>query len=172
MDTIIVLAMHGMTPNDFPPDEKRELFKLRVQLGDGPFEGEKTPQQKRLEELDAKMRQWPRTEMNDPYDAAAKRLAVELKKQASLEVLVGYNEFCSPNLCEVFDVAARIAGIKKVIVITPMVTRGGNHSEEDIPTLVEAAQLKHPHVRFVYAWPFADTDIAQFLNIQVQKFQK
>lgn len=170
MDTVIVLAMHGMTPNDFPQEEKRELFKLRVQLGEGPFEGEKTPQQKRLEELDRKMRLWPRSEVNDPYDSAARRLAEELKRQISMDVLIGYNEFCSPDLCAAFDAAAQIKGIQKVLVITPMVTRGGNHSEEEIPALVDKAQKKHPHIRFIYAWPFEDADIAKFLSVQINKF--
>jgi len=32
MKTIVVLVMHGMSPSDFPKDEKQEFMKLRSQL--------------------------------------------------------------------------------------------------------------------------------------------
>jgi hypothetical protein len=38
MTTIIVLAMHGVPPSDFPPAERIELFGLQARLehGGGP----------------------------------------------------------------------------------------------------------------------------------------
>ncbi|HTL47814.1 MAG TPA: CbiX/SirB N-terminal domain-containing protein [Verrucomicrobiae bacterium] len=165
MKTVIVLAMHGMTPRDFPGADKTEFFRLRSALG-RPDAGPREALLKKLEALEQKMRQWPRTEANDPFDAAAKRLADRLSRKTGQEVVLGYNEFCAPALPEALDAAAR-PDVSKVLVITPMVTRGGNHSEEEIPQLVEEAQSRHPNVSFVYAWPFDEERIADFLARQL-----
>ena len=35
MGSIIVLAMHGMTPKDFPQEDKKEFMRLHSQVGSG-----------------------------------------------------------------------------------------------------------------------------------------
>ncbi len=162
---IIVLAVHGMPPKDFPDGEKMEFLRLHSQRSrPGALSAEQT---KRHDELDAKMRAWPRTLANDAFHAASYRIAEELKKSSGAEVLVAFNEFCAPAVPDVLDNAASFHQ-GEVVVITPMLTQGGTHAELEIPEEIQAARRRHPNVVFTYAWPFTDGFVARFLQEQIQ----
>ncbi len=164
----IVLAMHGVPPNDFPKHEMMELFGLHAQLEhtDGP---ERAVLERRHAELDAKVRAWPRTAENDPFYVGSQDLATHLSRATGHEVIVGFNEFCAPNLDEALNQAiARRAD--KIVVITPMMTPGGEHSEVDIPAAIWRAQERHPTIDILYAWPFEASEVAQFLATQAARF--
>ena len=167
MPSLIVLAMHGAPPNDFSPHELGEYFGLHMQL-----EQMRGPQRATLEaryaELDAKVRAWPRTAQNDPFYAGSLALAQQLRQATGHEVIMGFNEFCAPSLDEALDQAA-VQLPDKVIVITPMMTRGGEHSEVEIPDSVKRAQERHPNVAFKYAWPLDISAIARFLAEQIAR---
>lgn len=168
MRTTIVLAMHGAPPNDFPKREMGEFFSLhsRLQHSAGP---DHATLERRYAELEAKMRAWPRTAQNDPYYAAAQALATQLAPATGSRVVVGFGEFCAPSLDEALDQAMEEAP-EKVIVVTPMMTRGGGHSEVDIPEAVGRARERHPATPIVYAWPFDVAEIALFLASQIRRF--
>lgn len=166
MKTVIVLAMHGMTPKDYPIEEKKEFLKLHSQVDAGGLSAE---QLRRHDELDRKMRNWPRTPKNDPYNEAAVEMARNLERSSGNEVVLGYNEFCAPSLQDAFAIAAERQKADRVVVVTPMMTRGGNHSEEEIPAEVEAARSRFPQVRFDYAWPFNSVRIAEFLSAHISE---
>jgi sirohydrochlorin cobaltochelatase len=164
--TRIVLAMHGAPPLDFPKDELAEFFSLHARAGHAG--GERAAGlAPRFAELEAKMRAWPRTANNDPFYAGSLELAEQLRRESGLEVIVGFNEFCSPTLREALERAAGRAD--KILVITPMMTRGGEHSAVDIPEAIRAARQKHPGKEFVYVWPFPTQDIARFLADQLSR---
>lgn len=166
MTTTIVLAMHGAPPKDFPPAELMELMGLHARL-----ERQAQPEPALLSRyalLDEKIRAWPRTPENDPFHAASLAMARALADETGLDVLVGFNEFCAPSVREALE-AAVSGGAARVAVITPMLTRGGEHAEEEIPEIIAAAQADHPEVRFEYCWPFELQDIARFLAAQVQR---
>ncbi len=74
MKTAIVLAMHGAPPNDFPKNEIGELFGLHARLEHASGR-ERAALKRRHEELEAKMRAWPRTIQNDPFFAGSLELA-------------------------------------------------------------------------------------------------
>jgi sirohydrochlorin cobaltochelatase len=165
---VIVLAMHGSPPLDFPRGEMAEFMGLLSQLGHkhGPKAG---AQKLRYEQLEAKLRAWPRTGQNDPFHAGSQELAKHLRQESGLEVIVGFNEFCAPTLDEALGRAVdRESG--KIVVLTPMMTRGGEHSAVDIPEAIRRAQQKFPTQKIIYAWPFATEDIARFLSSQVTRF--
>lgn len=122
----------------------------------------------RYHELEAKVKDWPRTAENDPFYAGSLELAEELQKASGLQVILGFNEFCAPSLDEAFAEAASQAA-EKVIVLTPMMTRGGEHSAVEIPEAIRRAQTKYPGKIFVYAWPFPTEDVAAFLASQAKK---
>lgn len=168
METVLVLAMHGAPPRDFPRQELVELMTLHGRLGHGGG-----PQQaewaRRYAELESKMRGWPRTAENDPFHAASLDLARQLQRATGYDVIVGFNEFCGPSLDEALAQAVG-GGAEKVVVVTPMMTRGGEHAEVDIPAAVQHAREKYPRVGFYYAWPFADEAIAKFLAGQLSAF--
>lgn len=168
MKTTIVLAMHGAPPNDYPRQELSEFFSLnsRLEHSRGP---DIDTLQSRHAELESKIREWPRTPQNDPYHSAAYALAQQLQLVTGNPVFVGFNEFCSPTLDEALDRAA--AGeVRRIVVVTPMMTRGGGHSEKEIPAAVSRAKERHPGIQLLYAWPFKEVEIARFLSTQIQGF--
>jgi sirohydrochlorin cobaltochelatase len=181
MKTAIVLAMHGAPPLDFPKDEMAEVMSSQHYDGHGEHgnhqaasEHQETTRdqqirRQRIARLAAKMRAWPRTLDNDPFHAGSYELATHLAATTSCDVVVGFNEFCDPTVPAALDQAIA-QGAEKVVVITPMMTKGGEHSELDISSAVRSAQKRYPGIQIVYAWPFEVTEVAQFLSAQVQRF--
>ena len=165
--TVIVLAMHGSPPLDFPGPEFAEFMRLHMMSEHAATSEERLVARSRA--LEEKLRTWPRTEQNDPYWAASLRLKAELGRAIGLDVVVGFNEFCDPDLRTALEEAAG-SGAARVVVVTPMMTRGGEHSERDIPEAVEAARQAHPQVRFDFVWPLPESDVAEFLAGQVRSF--
>ena len=168
MKTILVLAMHGAPPNDFAKKELVEFMGLHNQLEHTPV-AQQSPIQKRLDELNEKVRSWPRTSTNDPFYAGSIALAKQLEVASKMTVILGFNEFCAPSLDEALEQAALAA--ERVLVITPMMTRGGEHSERDIPASIRTAQNNHRQVDFQYIWPFDVSEVAGFLAEQLKRFE-
>ena len=175
MKTVIVLAMHGAPPLDFPRNEMAEVMGAQHYDGHAQpseqegMERDKQIRRQRVAALGAKMRAWPRTAENDPFYAGSHELAAHLAAVSGCDVLVGFNEFCDPTVPMALDAAAA-EGAAKVVVITPMMTKGGEHSELDISSAVRSAQKRYPGVEIIYAWPFEVTNVAQFLAAQVERF--
>lgn len=171
MTTVIVLASHGAPPSDFPHPELSDFFRLHSQLESGHGHGSQplTDVQIRYEQLESRMRNWPRNEKNDPFYTGSISLAKALELESGLPVIVGFNEYCAPSLDEALDQAAA-KGARRVVVITPMMTAGGAHSERDIPASIQAAEVRHPTIEFVYAWPFDRSKVAGFFAAQVHRF--
>jgi len=161
---VIVLAMHGSPPNDFPEDEKVEYFKLHAT----PSAMRNRSLTGRLDLLEAKIRHWPRTEQNDFFHASSHKLAASIQGKSGCTTLVGFNEFCNPTVAEALDQAVRRAE-GAVAVVTPMMTPGGKHAEREIPLLIQEAKQRHPGTDIVYVWPFDVSDVASFLTEQIQR---
>ena len=164
---VIVLAMHGEPPNDFPRDEFASFFALHARLH---YAGAKVDEDlhHRYAALDAKMRAWPRTAENDPFYAASQQMAKQLRETTGLEVVVGFNEFCGPTVEQAIEEAvARKA--RNIVVTTPMLTPGGIHAEIQIPAIVREAQRKHADISIRYAWPFDLSEVAKFLAKRIRQ---
>lgn len=164
--TVIVLAMHGVPPKDFPRSELIELMRLHMAMDHSHGHDANLELKARHDELDKKIRKWKRTSQNDPFWAASQSLSVTLSRITGNAVTVGFNEFCGPSVEEALDEAVSRGG-NEIIVITPMMTPGGEHSEVDIPGAIERARKKHPHVTIRYAWPFNEIAVATFLAEQL-----
>ena len=168
-DTVVILAMHGTPAVDFPRNELGELFGLHMRLEQGGMEG---PQRdaitRRHGELDRKVREWPRTAENDPFFAASQDLAKRLSSILETRVVAGFNEFCAPSVEQVLEDAAE-EGANRIVVVTPMMTTGGGHSERDIPEVIERVRSKHPRTEIVYAWPFEPNKVAEFLAKHIKE---
>ena len=163
---VVVLAMHGEPPNDFPKDEFARFFALHARLHYADAVDEDLYH--RYAALDAKIRGWPRTMENDPFYAASQQMAAQLRETTGLEVVVGFNEFCGPTVEQAIEKAvARKA--ENIVVITPMMTPGGIHAEIQIPAAVRQAQERHPGVSIRYAWPFDLSEVAQFLAKRIHQ---
>jgi sirohydrochlorin ferrochelatase len=50
-----------------------------------------------------------------------------------------------------------------------MMTRGGEHSEKDIPAAIRRARERHSGIEAIYVWPFNVSQVAQFLATQISK---
>ena len=163
---VIVLAMHGEPPNDFPRDEFASFFALHARFHYSGVADEDL--RRRYTALDAKMRAWPRTAENDPFYAASQQMAKQLRETTGLEVVVGFNEFCGPTVEQAIEEAVARKPTN-IIVTTPMLTPGGIHAEIQIPATVKQAQERYPGVSIRYAWPFALSEVAQFLAKRIQQ---
>ena len=166
MKVIILLVMHGVPPRDFPREELAEFFRLHSRVGKG---AKLAPDQDRYDFLDSKMRNWPRNERNDPFHAASLELAAHLSEVSGLEVILGYNEFCAPSLEEAMHHAVN-KDVDKLIVATPMMTRGGEHAEKDIPAKIKEFRERYPKIEIAYAWPFDTLQVARFLSEHISRF--
>lgn len=167
MKTVIVLAMHGAPPRDFPKQEMGEFFGVHARL-EHASGAERAALEQRYAELDRKMRAWPRNAQNDRFWAASHELAGQLRRATGHEVVVGFNEFCAPDLDEALEQAVA-QGAEQVVVVTPMMTRGGEHAEVDIPDAVRRAQECHPSIPIAYVWPFDSAQVAGFLAEQIKR---
>ena len=168
MTTVVVLAMHGVPPRDFPAAELAEFFSLHARIEAGGH-GMAPVQRQRCGDLEVRLRAWPRTRANDPFHAASMDLAARLARGTGFAVIVGFNEFCAPSLDEAFASAAA-SGAGRVIAVTPMLTQGGEHAERDIPAAIARARTAHREVEFVYAWPFEGEAVLRLLTEQVRRF--
>jgi sirohydrochlorin cobaltochelatase len=165
MKAVIVLAMHGAPPLDFPEQELSEFYNLQARLAHAQGAGPAAAQRRYLE-LEEKIRTWPRTPRNDPFFAGSQDLAIQLRRASGRKVVLGFNEYCAPSLDEALDQAVG-QGAEKIIVVTPMMTRGGEHAEKDIPEAVERARHRHPREKVLYIWPFPTSEVAEFLTSQI-----
>lgn len=160
----VVLVGHGAPPADAPPDLVPRLKRLeseRRRCGGAMSDEEK--------ELDARIRAWRRTPENDPYKSGIERLLGALRAALpDAEVVVAYNEFCAPSLEDaVRELAER--GHRSITVVPTMLTRGGVHSEVEIPEVIEHLAHDLPEgTRVRYAWPFVESDVAALLAARVR----
>lgn len=159
--------MHGSPPKDFPKKDLTELFELRAKLRQGKSTAKEISD--RHDVLDMKMRQWPRTAANDPFYEGSMALGRELSLKTGLDVFVGFNEFCDPDLDRAIDLAVE-RGSGTVIVTTPMMTQGGAHSKNDIPAAIQKARQDHPNAKICYAWPFPVSAVAGFIADHLKTF--
>ena len=165
MKEATILIGHGGVASDIPRDLVSELKTLegeRMRSGGGPMS-------KREAELDAKVRNWPRTPETDPYKFGLERVASALRVRLGTErVKIAYNEFCAPSI---EDAVATLVddGVERIHFITTMFTPGGSHSEYEIPQILEELRERYPKVDLIYAWPFDLDEAAQFLANQLER---
>jgi sirohydrochlorin cobaltochelatase len=170
-NTSIVLVMHGVPPSDFPRREIAEFMALHSRLEHGGFPPhERGAAEARYVEMDARIRNWPRHRENDAFFVASHDLTEELAKVTGCPVVLGFNEFCAPTVPAALNQAAEEA--ERVVVITPMLTPGGEHAEKEIPEQVEEARGRHPGVEFAYVWPYQMADVAAFLAERIHAFAR
>ena len=157
-----ILVGHGAVPKDAPKSLVEEFKRL-----------EKTsPGSSELREVDGKLRNWPRTSQTDPYKEGLEKIAESLQKRMpSHSVLEAYNEFCSPSLEEALELAAR-QGAESITVIPTMFTRGGIHSETEIPEIIEKFSKERPQILTNYVWPFDLETIATMLAEEINRVEK
>ncbi len=155
----MILVGHGGLPSDCPQELVGEFKRLEAAQKGRPSE--------RLLELDRRIRSWPRTPATDPYQKGLEEVAEALRLQLpDHRVLAAYNEFCAPSLEEAIE-SAVAQGAREMTVITTMYTRGGVHSESEIPGILEGARRKHPGAVLRYAWPFRLAAVASLLAGEV-----
>ena len=161
----VILVGHGGIPKGCPQDLVTRLKRL-----EGQRRAAKQPPAAEELELDAKIRQWPRTPETDPYQSGLEAVAAQLRANLG-DVLfaVAYNEFCAPTLEESVDELVK-QGATHITVTTTMFTPGGSHSEVEIPEILEHLRPQYPGIELRYAWPFDLRLVAETLAEQVKRF--
>lgn len=161
----VVLAGHGGIPKDYPQDLVTKMKRLEAQRRKNG--GGMTPEE---QELDSRIRHWPRTPETDPYQAGLEALAIHLRSMLNgTYFALAYNEFCSPTLSEAVE-GLIAEGAQEIIVVSTMFTPGGSHSEYEIPDELQVLRDKHPSISLTYAWPFDLSRVAQMLVEHIKNF--
>lgn len=118
-------------------------------------------------DLDAKVREWPRTDATDPYRAGLESLALALEPLlGDCKVVLAYNEFCAPTVEQAFAEVVAL-GATRVVVLTSMLTPGGVHAEVEIPEALSALRAAHPEIDLRYAWPYDTGRVAALFADQI-----
>jgi len=160
----VILVGHGGIPKDCPRDLIMKLKKLEGQRRESGI-----PVSPEERDLEKRIRRWPRTPQNDPYDAGLRTLASRLEPLLGGALFaVAYNEYCAPTLEEAVADLVR-QGANDITVITTMFTPGGSHSEIEIPEILERLRRVHAGATLRYAWPFDLNLVAGMLVEQLQK---
>lgn len=165
MKRCVIVVGHGGVPTDCPREliaEFKRLEALHGALSDSP----------ELAEADRKLRQWPRSPQTDPYQAGLEAIVATLRQQfPNRLVLEAYNEFCAPSLQDSLKRAVA-EGSRQITLISTMFTRGGIHSETEIPEIVAAFKRRNPSIDLNYAWPFSLEAVAEFLADEISRAER
>jgi len=161
----VLLVGHGGLPKDISPEiveQFMRVHKARLKAG-GPVSQQEI-------DLDKTIRNWERTEKNDPYKAGLEALSAQMEPLLEGYIVkTAYNEFCHPSIEDAVGELAQ-QDVSEIIIATTMITRGGSHSEKEIPEEIRQLSQKHRDIRFQYAWPFNMNSFAEFLSDHVKSF--
>jgi sirohydrochlorin cobaltochelatase len=161
----VILVGHGGLPSDIPSEMVEKFMRVhkgRIKAG-GPITDHEI-------QLDTSIRKWERTPENDPYKTGLESLASHMEPMLEGHILkTAYNEFCYPAIEDAVDDLAN-ENVTKIIIVTTMITRGGSHSEKEIPEELVALRSKHPNIDIQYAWPFNMDTFALFLTTHIKAF--
>ena len=162
----LILVGHGGLPSDIPSEMVEKFMRIhkgRIKSGSSITDQEL--------ELDGTIRRWNRTEETDPYKFGLDSLASRMKLFLPEHIIqTAYNEFCFPTIEQaVGDLVEK--EVSNISVVTTMITRGGSHSEIEIPEEIKALQLKNKETVIQYAWPFDINSFALFLSTHVKTFE-
>lgn len=155
----VILIGHGAPASDTPRELVEKLKRMEAQRNAQKI----TAMSEHEAEMDRQVREWPRTQENDPYKVGLEDIADKLRPKLGGKTLtLAYNEFCFPSVEQ--EIAGLVAeGFTHITLTTTMYTRGGIHSEIEIPQIVAESRKKYPKVNIDYAWPFDTESIASFL---------
>jgi sirohydrochlorin cobaltochelatase len=161
----VILVGHGGLPSDMPSEVVEKFMRVhkgRIKAG-GPITEHEI-------ELDTTIRKWNRTPENDPYKTGLESLAAHMEPMLEGHILkTAYNEFCYPAIEDAVEELAK-ESVTKIIIVTTMITRGGSHSENEIPEELSALNLKYPGIDIQYAWPYDMDVFASFLTTHIKAF--
>lgn len=163
----VILVGHGGVPTDYPRDKVRRLMAL-----EGQRRAAGTPMSSEEAELDAELRNHPRTPQTDPYKAGIEAVATALARALSpgldrQALYIAYNEFCAPSVEQAVEQAVA-DGAEHITLVSTMLTPGGSHAEEELPELVDSLRQTFPAVAIKYAWPVNLDAFAGFLASHLQ----
>ena len=161
----VILVGHGGMPSDIPRETVEKFMsvhKTRVKTG-SPISAQEV-------ELDNTIRHWKRTPETDPYKSGLETLASRMGPLlGNYTVKTAYNEFCYPSIADAVEELVN-ENFAKIILVTTMITRGGSHSEREIPEELEALRLRYRDIDIQYAWPFSVDTFALYLATHVRTF--
>jgi len=161
----VILVGHGGLPSDIPSEVVEKFMRVhkgRIKSG--------SPITQQEIELDTTIRKWERTPENDPYKTGLESLASHMEPMLEGYILkTAYNEFCYPGIEDAVDELSK-ENVTKIVLVTTMITRGGSHSENEIPEELSDIRIKYPSIDIQYAWPYDMDVFASFLATHIKEF--
>jgi sirohydrochlorin cobaltochelatase len=162
----VILVGHGGLPRDIPSETVEKFMRVhksRLKAG-GPITEQEV-------ELDTTIRKWQRTPENDSYKTGLETLASHMEPMLKGFILrTAYNEFCYPAIEDAVEELAK-EKVSQIFIVTTMITRGGSHSENEIPEEVRALSSKYLEIDIQYAWPFSMDAFALFLTDHIKNYK-
>ena len=141
--------MHGLPPSDFPEEQFAEYMGLRAKSRSGDVIVD-TESEERHATLEKQIRYWPRTRLNDPFYTASRDIAQQLSTDTHCPVILGFAEFCAPDLDEAFDEAIS-EGAEQIVVVTPELSHEGAYPDLDVNQAINRAKERYPEIRIICA---------------------
>lgn len=158
----VILIGHGSVPKDFPTEKVGRLRTLEAvrQRSGGAISDEE-------QSLDHEIRNWPRTPESEPFLFGLLAIADGVRnKIGETRLEVAFNEFCGPSIEEA---ASKLIeeGFDEIVLLSTMITRGGIHSEFEIPEIIAALRQQYPQIIFNYRWPYDVEQVGNFFAAQL-----
>lgn len=169
MNNVVVLAMPGVLPKDFPPHERHVLYRLRARMKY--ISVNKHPEDEdRLNELLRKARCWPRTAQNDPLHFSAQELASELSQVTGYRVILGFNQYDTPTLEEAL-VQAFAREAEKIVLINPLAANGVSLAKSESFISNQRIQNRCLEIQVDFSYSFSADKMVELLEEQLGKNQ-
>lgn len=155
----VVLVQHGVMVDGY----KRQQLKNLIELCSQP-----SP------ECDHESQTYFELAKRNKYWMSSKKMAQSVSQKLNgRQVEFSFNEFAYPTVDQVLKTTAQGTNSKNVLVITSMLTNGGDHGEIDIPAAIErVGSTKNKNgikTTFNYAWPYDNNDVADYLQTLIEE---
>ncbi len=167
MKKCYVIIGRGDIPTDFPRKELGEYFSLKAKIIGGEILSKE--ESDRFEELNESLRKWKRNNRNDEYWEGFFDVISHIMRNAGTSVYFGFYDYCSPSITEAIDRAVK-NGCKRIIVAPVMIIPGDRVCEIEIKERLEFSKILHPEAEIIYAWPYPEEEIADFIIKQIERF--
>jgi len=169
MKKCYVIVGRGDIPTDFPRKELGEYFALKAKIISGEILSKE--ESDRFEELNESLRKWKRNNRNDEYWEGFFDVISHIMRNAGSPVYFAFYQYCSPSITEAIGRAVKNK-CKRIILVPAMFIPGDRMCELEIKERVEFSKILYPEAEIIYAWPYPEEEVANFIIKQIERFDK
>ena len=171
--TAVVVIGHGIIAKNYPADKMAAYRNVMSAVEkSGGEQAAPDSLKAQMAAMDLDMRAWPRTAENDPYDASVQQLARDIQKVGHYDIVeVAFNEFCGQDVDDAIT-AAVDKGASRVIVMSTMLIKGGDHADREILGKIIKARAERPQADVRYVWPIDELNMAHFFVGEIDRVNR